>query len=147
VWDKTVLSDMAHVVDMYATLLKLGGGKDQGDKKIDGLDLWPMLTEKQAGPRKEVLINVEDLRGAIRVGEWKLVVHAAMPSRIELFQLSNDPEEAENRVERESERLKEMMGKLNEYAYDMAPAKYLEELGKPHSAEIPTYWGHNPARK
>ena len=145
--EKIVSSDIVHVSDMYPTLLKLAGGKLEQAKPLDGVDIWPVLAERQLSPRKEVLINVEDLRGAIRVGEWKLIVHAALPSRVELFQLSSDPEEAENRAEQNAERIKEMLAALNKYAYDMAPAKYLEDITKPHTGEIPIYWGYNPTRK
>jgi arylsulfatase A-like enzyme len=145
--EKVVSSDLLHVTDMYPTLIGLAGGKLEQAKPLDGVNIWPVLADKQLSPRKEVLINVEDLRGAIRVGEWKLIVHAALPSRVELFQLSSDPEEAENRAERDPERVQEMLAALNKYAYDMAPSKYLEEMSKPHAGEIPIYWGYNPSRR
>jgi arylsulfatase A-like enzyme len=145
--ENTVSSDIIHVTDMYPTLLGLAGGKAEHAKALDGVDIWPVLRDKQLSARKDVLINVEDLRGALRRGEWKLVVHAALPSRVELFQLSADPEEAENRAERDPERVREMLATLNQYAYEMVPAKFLEELAKPHTTEVPVYWGHNPVRR
>jgi hypothetical protein len=39
-----------------------------------------------------------------------------------------------------------MHKRLVEYAWEMAPAKYLDELGKPHKAEMPIFWGDNPVR-
>jgi arylsulfatase A-like enzyme len=145
--EKTIASDLVHITDMYPTLVGLAGGKPEQGRKLDGVNIWPVLSEKALSARREVLVNVEDLRGAIRIGEWKLVVHAALPSRVELFQLSADPEEAENRAERDPERVREMLTALNQYAYDMAPSKYLEELGKAHATELPIYWGHNPSRR
>jgi len=145
--EKIVSTDIVHVSDMYPTLIGLAGAKLQQPKPLDGVDIWPVLSERQLSPRKEVLINVEDLRGAIRIGEWKLIVHAALPSRVELFQLSADPEEAENRAEQNADRVKEMLTALNKYAYEMAPAKYLEDLAKPHTNDTPVYWGHNPTRR
>jgi arylsulfatase A-like enzyme len=147
IWEKSINTDMIHVTDMYPTLLGVAGGNLEQPKKLDGLSFWPVLTEKTLAPRKEVLINVEDLRGAIRVGEWKLIVHSALPSRVELFQLSADPEEAENRAEREPDRVKDMLTTLNNFAYEMTPSKYLEALAKPHKADIPIYWGSNPTRR
>ena len=85
-----------HVTDMYATLLKLAGASLEQPKKLDGMDVWPVIAQGQLSPRKQVLINVEDFFGAIRIGEWKLIVYAALPTRVELFNVANDPEEQEN---------------------------------------------------
>jgi arylsulfatase A-like enzyme len=143
--EKTVVTGLLHVTDMYATLLKLAGASLEQPKTPDGLDVWPTLARGQLSPRKEILLNVEALRGAIRVGEWKLVVRASLPSKLELFDVANDPEEADNQAGAYPERTKEMLARLNAYAYDMAPAKYLEDLTK--CGEVPMYWGDNPLRR
>jgi arylsulfatase A-like enzyme len=145
--EKTVVTRMLHVTDMYTTLLTLAGAKLEQAKKPDGLDVWGTLAQAQASPRSEILLNVEDFSGAIRVGEWKLIVRAALPSKYELFDIANDPEEATNQAETYPDRVKEMLTKLNAYAYDMAPAKYLEQLAKTKSGETPIYWGHNSPRR
>ena len=79
---------------------------------------------------------------AVRVGEWKLIVHSALPSRIELFDVANDPEESENKAATYPDRVKELLDRVNAYAYEMAPAKYLDDI--PGAA--PLLWRHNPAR-
>ena len=144
---KSTVIDMLHVADMYATILKLAGATLEQQKKLDGMDVWPALTGGQRSPRKEVLIDVEDFRGAIRVGEWKLVVYAALPSRVELFDVANDPEEAANLAGTYPDRVKELMGKLTDYAYDMAQSKYLEELATAEAGRMPLVWRHNPVRR
>ncbi len=142
-----IVTDLLHVSDVYATLVKLAGGSTEQPEKLDGMDQWPTLSAGRPGPRKEVLINVEDFRGAIRVGEWKLVVHAALPSTLELFDIANDPEEARNLADRNSERVSQMLAKLNDYAYEMAPAAYLEELATARSGHTPIFWRYNPVRR
>lgn len=145
---KSVVTSMVHVTDMYPTLLQLAGAKLDQPKKPDGLDVWPALAGTGANPRNEVLINVEDFRGAIRVGEWKLIVRAVLPTKIELFNIGNDPEESENQANTYPDRVKELLAKLNAYAYDMAPAGYfLEEVGKGKGGEQPAYWGQNAPRR
>ena len=144
---KTVVGDMVHVTDMYATILHLAGAKLEQEKKIDGMDMWPALAEGQRSPRKEALIDVEDFRGALRVGEWKLVVYAALPSRVELFDISNDPEEADNRAATYPDRVTDMMAKLTGYAYDMMPSKYLEELSAAEGGRLQSLWRYNPVRR
>jgi arylsulfatase A-like enzyme len=144
---QSVVTDILHVTDMYSTLLKLAGASLEQPKKVDGMDVWPTLAEGRPTSRKEVLINVEDFRGAIRIGEWKLVVYAALPSRFELYDISNDPEEAANVADRYPERVKQMLAKLGDYAYEMAPAKYLDELVATKAGQTPIFWKANPIRR
>jgi arylsulfatase B len=142
----TIVTQPIHVTDMYVTLLKLAGASLQQRKKPDGVDALPMIADAQLTTRKgkEILLNVEDFHGAIRIGEWKLIVHAALPTKVELFQLSNDPEEAENQAATYPERVAKMMDRLNAYAYDMMPAKY---MGEPGADNRPVFWRENiPAR-
>ena len=84
---------------------------------------------------------------SLRVGEWKLVVHAALPRMLELFDISNDPEEAQNLADRNAERVSQMLAKLNDYAYAMAPAAYLDELAATKSGQTPIFWRYNPIRR
>jgi arylsulfatase A-like enzyme len=133
-----------HVSDMYATILRLAGAVLEQPKKLDGMDMWPVITEGQLSPRKQVLINVEDFRGAVRIGEWKLIVHAALPGKVELFNIANDPEEAENVADKYPQRAKEMLAVLTDYAYDMAPSKYLEQVRAVQADRMPLVWRQNP---
>ncbi|MSQ59164.1 MAG: sulfatase [Betaproteobacteria bacterium] len=142
---KTVITDPVHVTDFPATLLALAGASADPKKKLDGMDLWSALTGATRSPRKEILLNVEDFHGALRVGEYKLIVHAALPSKVELFRIANDPEEADNVAQRYPDRAKEMLGKLNEYAYDMLPALKLEESST--TKGVAALWRANPARR
>ena len=74
------VSEVIHVTDLYPTLLKLAGVSLEQLKPLDGMDVWPTIAEGKPSPRKEVLLNVEDFRGAIRIGDWKLVVFATLPA-------------------------------------------------------------------
>ena len=136
-----------HVSDMYATILKLAGASLEQPKKLDGMDVWPVIATGQLSPRKQVLINVEDFFGAIRIGEWKLIVYATLPTRIELFNIANDPEEQENVAGKYPERVKDMMAVLTDYAYDMVPSKYLAELVAAEAGKRPLVWRHNPVAR
>jgi arylsulfatase A-like enzyme len=142
----TIVTQPIHITDMYVTLLKLAGASPEQRKKPDGVDALPIIADAQLTTRKgkEILLNVEDFHGAIRIGEWKLIVHAALPTKIELYHLSNDPEEAENQAGTYPERVAKMMDRLNAYAYDMMPAQY---MGEPGADNRPVFWRENiPAR-
>jgi arylsulfatase A-like enzyme len=141
---KTIITEPLHVTDLYPTLLKLAGVAIDQPKKLDGVDVWPVIQRAQRTTRKEMLLNVDDFRGAIRIGEWKLIVHAALPGKIELFDIANDPEEADNKAAAYPDRVKELLGRLNDYAYDMAPSRYLEELS---AGGRPLFWRANAPKR
>jgi arylsulfatase A-like enzyme len=145
--EKTVVTSLLHVTDMYPTLLNVAGVKIDQLKKLDGFDAWATLAEGRLSPREDILLNVEVFRGAIRVGEWKLIVRATLPGKLELFDIANDPEESQNQAEAYPDRVKSLLKRLNDFAYEMAMPLYLEEIGQPRSVQLPIYWGDNPVRR
>ncbi len=87
---------LIHVVDMFPTLAALAGGDTGASLPLDGMDVWPVIAEGAPSPRHEIVYNVDPVAGAVRRGDWKLVWQAALPPRIELFNLADDPAEARN---------------------------------------------------
>ena len=92
---KSYTACMAHVIDWYRTFTQLAGGDPLSDQAtapapLDSLDLWPWLSGQAAeSPRSEIIydhrMNTTDKRwntsglpgyasGALRVGDWKLMV-------------------------------------------------------------------------
>jgi arylsulfatase A-like enzyme len=126
----TIITQPIHVTDIYSMLLTVGNASLDQRKKLDGVNALPIIAE--------------DFHGAIRAGEWKLIVHSALPNKVELFQVANDPGEANNVANDYPERVDAMMQRLNGYAYEMAPAKF---FGKPGADNQPVFWRENrPAR-
>jgi arylsulfatase A-like enzyme len=141
---KTIVTEPLHVTDLYPTLVKLAGASIDQPKKLDGVDVWPVIAHAQRTSRKEMLLNVDDFQGAIRIGEWKLIVHVALPTKVELFDIANDPEEAENQASTYPDRVKQLLGRLNDYAYDMASSQYLEEVS---AGSRPLFWRANSPKR
>jgi len=70
---RTVNEPLA-MVDVMPTVLALAGAEGSPDHPFDGKDIWPTVAEGQPSPHEDILINVEASRGAIRKGNWKLVL-------------------------------------------------------------------------
>jgi len=73
-------------------------------------------------PFKDVLINVEIYRGAIRKGQWKLVKTATLPGKIELFDLGRDPGEKANVAEQNPDVVADLEARLVAYAKAQKPS-------------------------
>jgi arylsulfatase A-like enzyme len=114
-------TDMIHVVDMYPTLLRLANGSPGKAKTLDGIDIWSTLSEGKPTARSEIIYNVEPLQAAVRQGDWKLHWFAALPPKVELFNLATDPSEQTDLAEQNPERVKELQTRVVDLASGMAP--------------------------
>jgi arylsulfatase A-like enzyme len=141
-----VVSERIHVTDMYPTLLAIAGASLEQTKPVDGVDQWATITGAKLSSRKEMLLGMEDFRGALMVENWKLIVYSRLPVRYELYNVQDDPSEEDNHADREPQRIQEILARFNEYAWEMAPSLYLEDLRKPRKFPTPIYWGDNPVR-
>lgn len=126
----TVVDEMIHVVDYYPTLLKLAGASHSKSKPLDGLDVWPTISDGKPSPRDEIVYNVEMFRGAVREGNWKLVWQAALPSKRELFNLAQDPSEKHNVADLHPDKVQELQKRIDQLAAEMAKSLFLEETFK-----------------
>jgi arylsulfatase A-like enzyme len=147
--EPAVVTEPIHVCDLYPTLLALAGARlDSGSqiKPLDGVDVWGTISQGRPSPRRDLLVNVEEFRGAIIVGNWKLIVYAPLPARHELYNIHDDPSEEYNRAEHEPQRMQELLNRINEFAWEMAPSLYLSDLARARRHDAPVFWGENPVR-
>jgi arylsulfatase A-like enzyme len=126
----TVVDQMIHVVDYYTTLAKIAGADISKSKPLDGFDVWPTISEGKPSPRDEVVYNVEAFRGAVRKGDWKLVWRTTLPSKLELFNLAQDPSEKENLAEQNPDKVRELQKRVDELAGGMARSLLLTDVFK-----------------
>ena len=129
-----VCKEPVHIVDWYPTLIKLIGGSLEQPLPLDGIDIWPVITEQAKSPHTEILNNATPGGGAIRVGDWKLVVKTgagnkkkAQAESYELFNLVDDPSEKTNLVEKNPEKLQELKSRYTHYANAAVTPKNLDE--------------------
>jgi arylsulfatase A-like enzyme len=70
------VSQLMHATDWLPTLLSAAGGNlSILPHDLDGLDQWKSISTNQASPRKQVLLEIDEVTkmAAIRDGDWKLV--------------------------------------------------------------------------
>ncbi len=162
------IQEPLHMVDWYPTLLKLAGASAGQKHAPDGLDIWPVLTAGAKSPHDAILLNTTPRNGAIRMGDWKLVVGgnvadsdeapAAAPDtskkgkkakqaegkaeaggvRVELFNLTEDISEKTNLVDKFPDKVKELRTRLEAFAKQAVPPK-----SAPKAADFksPKVWG------
>jgi arylsulfatase A-like enzyme len=114
-----------HVADMFPTLTKIAGAKPDGDKPLDGLDMWPALSEGKPSPRREVVYNIEMFRGAVRQDDWKLFWRTTLPSRLELYNVATDPSEKNNVAEQNPAIVADFQKRILGLSGEMAKSLFL----------------------
>ena len=97
-----VTNEMAHVTDLFTTILSSAGARVPDDRAIDGLDLMPFLLGKvEKSPREGFVYFIKDQLRALKWRHWKMhflwetepntgVVHLEVPY---LFNVLQDPKE------------------------------------------------------
>jgi len=122
----STVDEMIHVVDMYPTLAGLAGAPLGKSKPLDGLDMWPTISEGRPSPRTEIVYNVEPFRAGIRQGDWKLIWRTPLPSAVELYDIRQDPSEANNVAAGNPEKVAALQKRANELAAAMAKPMLLQ---------------------
>jgi arylsulfatase A-like enzyme len=152
----STVTEPMHVVDWRPTLLKLCDAKATGDLPMDGLNIWPTLTAGAKSPHEAILLNTTPAVGAVRAGDWKLVVHSddagergragrrraqakrPAPGTVELFNLNDDPHEEHNLASEQPGKVKELERVLEHFAEEAMPPKAGPQ---PKDYKAPKVWG------
>jgi arylsulfatase B len=131
-----VVKGMIHVVDMYPTLAGLAGVDVKKGKPLDGMDVWPTISSDAPSPRKEIVYNIEMFRGAVREGDWKLVWRTVLPSKIELFNLADDPSEKSNVAAQNEDKVRELQQRITGLGAEMSKSLLLQQVFKSVSENL-----------
>jgi arylsulfatase A-like enzyme len=145
----TTITEPLHAVDLYPTLLNLTGAMGEQKLQLDGKDAWATIAEGKSSPHAEILINTTPNNGAIRAGDWKLVVNRGkddpdnpVPKKgkeqLELFNLRDDLHEKTNLAGKHPERVTDLRARLEEYAKQAVPPK---ARPRPKDFVVPKVWG------
>jgi arylsulfatase A-like enzyme len=123
----SVVDQPIHIVDMYPTLANLAGAPSGKAKPLDGLDVWRTIGEGGPSPRNEVVYDIEPFRAAVRAGDWKLVWQATLPSKVELFNLAQDPSEQADAAAANPEKVRELQRRIEALAREAVPPLLMQE--------------------
>jgi hypothetical protein len=139
-------------------LLKLAGVSLDQPLALDGRDAWGAITRGSPSPHDEILINTTPQAGAIRVGDWKLIVRAdgsgpkddvqtaegverrrdAGVGTVELFNIAEDPHEQHNLAGSKPEKVTELRRRYDALARQSSPPR---AAPKAPGFQSPRVWG------
>lgn len=91
------------------------------------MDVWATIADGEASPRSEVVYNIDPMAGAVRQGDWKLVWKAALPPKVELFDLAEDKSEENDLSAQNPDKVKELQARITQLAGEMTPPLLLME--------------------
>lgn len=120
-----VINEPLHAVDWYPTLVKLAGAPPDQKLPLDGLDIWPVLTQGAKSPHDALLLcGTRPGQAAIRMGDWKLLVGAGDKSGgpAALYNLASDIGEQTNLAADKPDMVKELQGKLDAFLKSAVPS-------------------------
>ncbi|MGD9722866.1 MAG: arylsulfatase [Pirellulales bacterium] len=153
----TVVDVPLHMVDWYPTLLKLAGASLEQSLPLDGRDMWPSIVAGAASPHEELVLNCAPQHGALRKGNWKLVLNgqhntgdgdtfgqaAVLPvERVELFDLAADLGEQHDLSNERPEVVRRLRARYDALAAQAAPSL---ARPKPKDFRSPAVWGESAA--
>ena len=154
---KTVCEQPMHIVDLFPTLVNFVGGSLEQKLPLDGIDIKDALLHDKELDRACVLLNASPFTGALRMGDWKIVINGQVGSndlpgpkrrienqtaeerKLELFDLRDDPYEKNDLAESNPEKLAELWQAYQSYAKQAVP-----HLSKPDIKDFgtPEIWGN-----
>ncbi len=106
-----------HIVDWMPTFCALAGyNADSAKLKWDGTNIWPVLSGEGPLPERSLYSAGIHFRSqALRDGDWKLILFKTEDgdeTRVELYNITQDPNEEQNLTESQPDKLAELRKKL-----------------------------------
>jgi len=106
------------ITDWMPTFCSIAGYRSERDLKWDGADISQLLIDESPLPDRPLYTAGPRWRAtSLRYGDWKLIAHGeGERRRLELFNISSDPNESTNLAGTEPQRVEEMLLRLQQAA-------------------------------
>lgn len=124
-------------IDIFPTIMSAINSTTILDKKLDGIDLMPYLTNKKVAPENREIYWRFLYQWAVRNNEWKLM-KLKDKNELELYHISEDISESKNVVKDYPDIAKELKNKFDSWS---------EEMMKPQWSWQPQFGGPIDLRK
>jgi arylsulfatase A-like enzyme len=131
-------------IDVFPTLAAAAGASLPAGRKIDGMNLLPLVTNHAAAPATRTLFWRSGGYEAIRDGDWKLQI-SHNPQRIWLFDLAKDPAERSDLSAQRHDEVALLRAKLAAHDQELAKPLWPALLEEPIRIDVPadTPWKPN----
>lgn len=116
----TVYDKRVSTLDLLPTFSAAAGATIPAGNKVDGVNLLPFLQGKGNGNPHDILFWWNLQYAAAMRGDWKLVVYINPPSQ-ELYNISTDPNETTNVIEKHPELAAELYQAWKSWSEPMPP--------------------------
>ena len=121
---KGVYNNPITSLDLMPTFIELAGGKITEKDKLDGVNIFPYVTNEIEGVPHQTMMWRFTVSAGIRKGNWKLI---RLPDRIPLlFNLDNDPSEQDNMALENLDLVKSMLKDLGDWDVSSPHILFLE---------------------
>lgn len=114
----TVYREPVTTLDLYPTFCEAAGADVPASTRLDGVSLIPYLTAEKSGEPHSILYWMDRDRGAVRKGDWKLLVRG---DRHSLYHLGEDIGETADLSDERPDILTEMEALYLEFKEEMPP--------------------------
>ena len=121
--EDTVYSHPISTLDLLPTMYAAAGGEPGELDGIDGVNIRPFLTNREASRPHQTLYWKKEVRAAIRDGDWKLLRFPDRPA--ELYDISADPAETNDLAAAHPERVADLYRKLFEWELTLERPRWL----------------------
>jgi arylsulfatase A-like enzyme len=101
-------------LDWMPTFARLASATLAADGKLEGRDVWPLLSGEGKAERVPTLYWHTPRDRSVLVGDWKLIEPDKKPDAAELFNLGDDPLEKKNLVATNADKVAELRAILAE---------------------------------
>ena len=153
---KSISAQPIHIVDLYPTFIGLAGGSLEQEKPIDGVDIKDVFLNNNTFER-EILLNATPFTGALRQGDWKIIINGQVSSndllgqgrrienqrpedrRIEVFNIKDDPYEKNDLSRSNPEKRQVLWDRFQWYAEQAVPHMSVPDRRDFNTPEI---WGY-----